>query len=66
MNWHKLYNPLVVWVLRSPLHGLMDKSQKLIHIKLDANRQPEDPETFKRFVQDMIIIQMRELVEVAA
>jgi hypothetical protein len=40
--------------------------QKLIHVKLDANGQPENPEAFKRFAQDMIIVQMRELVEVAA
>lgn len=150
MNWQKLYNPIVIWLLRSPLHSLMDKStllvtitgrksgkkytfpisfmrdgdalmmisqrehtwwknlrggaqvtlfmhgrtlnargeaftdtemvanklllflrqfpryQKLIHVKLDANGQPENPEVFKRFVQDMIIVQMRELVEVAA
>jgi deazaflavin-dependent oxidoreductase (nitroreductase family) len=150
MNWQKLYNPIVIWLLRSPLHSFMDKStilitvmgrksgkiytvpvsyirdgdtlyvisqrehtwwknlrggaqvtlymqghtlkargetftdtetvankllmflrqfpryQKLIHVKLDANGQPENPEAFKRFVQDMIIVQMRELVEVAA
>ena len=150
MNWQKLYNPIVIWLLRSPLHSLIDKStilvtikgrksgkkytfpvsyisdgdtllmisqrehtwwknlrggaqvslfmhghsmkargetftdpetvanklllflqhfpryQKLIHVKLDANGQPENPEAFKRFVQDMIIVQMRELVEVAA
>jgi hypothetical protein len=40
--------------------------QRLIHVKLDANNQPENPEVFKRFVQDMIIVQMREMVEVAA
>ena len=40
--------------------------QKLIHITLFANGQPEDPEAFQRFVQDMIIVQMKELVEVAA
>jgi deazaflavin-dependent oxidoreductase (nitroreductase family) len=150
MNWQKLYNPFVIWLLRSPLHNLMDKStilititgrksgknytipvsfirdgdtllvisqkehtwwknlrggtqvtllmqghtlkargetftdtetvankllkflqqfpryQKLIHVKLDANGQPENPEAFNRLAQDMIIVQMRELVEVAA
>src|SRR5262249_19833766 len=40
--------------------------QKLIHIKLDANGQPENPDAFKRFVQEMIIVQMTELVEFAA
>jgi len=150
MNWQKLYNPIVIWLLHSPLHSFLDKStivitvmgrksgklytvpvsymrdgdtllvigqrehtwwknlsggthvtpsmqghtmnargetftatetvanklllvlqqfpsyQKLIHVKLDANGQPENPETFKRFVQAVIIVQLRELVEVAA
>ena len=150
MNWQKLDNPIVIWLLRSPLHSLMDKStilvtitgrksgkkytfpvsfipdgdmllmisqrehtwwrnlrggaqvtlfmhgrtlyargetftntetvanklllflrqfpryRKLIHVKLDANGRPENPEVFKRFVQDIVIVQMRELVEVAA
>jgi deazaflavin-dependent oxidoreductase (nitroreductase family) len=150
MNWQKLYNPIVIWILRSPLHSLMDKStilitftgrksgnkytvpvsymrdgdkllmisqrghswwknlrggaqvtlymqgqnlkasgevftdvetvanklllflqqfpryQRLIHIKLAANGQPEDSEAFQRFAQDMVIVQMKELVEVAA
>ena len=150
MNLQKLYNPIVIWLLRSPLHGFMDTStilvtmtgrrsgkkytvpvsyvrdgdtlliisqkehtwwknlrggaqvslfmkgrflnargvtftdtetianklllvlqqfpryQKRIHIKLDADGQPENPEAFKRFVQDVIIVQLRELVEIAA
>ena len=40
--------------------------QRLIHIKLAANGQPEDSEAFQRFAQDMVIVQMKELVEVAA
>jgi deazaflavin-dependent oxidoreductase (nitroreductase family) len=150
MNWQKLYNPIVIWLLRSPLHSLIDKStilititgrksgkkytipvsyvrdgdtlmmisqrehawwknlrggaqvtlylqgrtmkataevstdaetvanklimflqqfpgyQRLMHIKLAANGQPEDSEAFQRFAQSMVIIQMRELLEVAA
>jgi len=150
MNWEKLYNPLVIWLLRSPFHGLIDKStvlitftgrksgktytfpvsymrdgdtlmmisrrehswwknfrggiqvtlrlqgrtvkargevftdaeivtnkllmflrqfpgyQRLMHMRLAADGQPENPEAFQRFVQGMVIIQMRELVEVAA
>lgn len=150
MNWEKLYNPFVIWLLRSPLHGLIDKStvlitfrgrksgkiysfpvsyardgdtlmiisrrehawwknfrggtqvrlrlqgqtlkargevttdaetvankllmflrqfpgyQRLMHIKLSANGQPENPEAFQQFVQNMVIIQMREMAEVAA
>ncbi len=150
MNWQKLYNPIVIWLLYSPLHSLMDKStilitftgrksgknytipvsymregdtllmisqrehtwwknlrggaqvtlymqghtskargevftdfetvanklllflqqfpryQRLIDIKLAASGKPENPEAFQRFSQDMVIVQMKELVEVAA
>ena len=30
MRWQKLYNPIVSWMLRSPLHGLMSNSTMLI------------------------------------
>lgn len=30
MRWQKLYNPIVSWLLRSPLHGLMSNSTMLI------------------------------------
>jgi len=30
MRWQKLYNPIVIWLLRSSLHGLMDNSTMLI------------------------------------
>ncbi len=150
MNWQKLYNPIVILLLHSPLHSFMDKStilisftgrksgkkytipvsfvrdgdnlmmisqrehswwknlrggaevtlymqghtlkargevftdaetvanklllflrqfpgyQRLIHIKLATNGQPENPEAFQRFAQGMVIVQMKELVEVAA
>ena len=150
MNLEKLYNPFVIWLLRSPFHGLADKStvlitftgrksgktytfpvsyaregdalmmisrrehtwwknfrggiqvtlclqgrnlkasgevftdteivtnkllmflrqfpgyQRLMHMKLAADGQPENPEAFQRFAQDMVIIQMKELVKVAA
>jgi deazaflavin-dependent oxidoreductase (nitroreductase family) len=150
MNWQRLYNPIVIWLLHSPLHSLMDKStvlitftgrksgkrytipvsyvrdgdtlmmisrrvhswwknlrggaqvtlymqgytlkargevftdaetvankillflqqfpgyQRLIHIKLSPNGQPENPEVFQRFAQSMVIVLMKELVEVAA
>ncbi len=150
MNWQKLYNPIVILLLHSPLHSLMDKStilititgrksgkkytipvsyvrdgdtlmmisqrehswwknlrggaqvtlylqgrilkatgevftdaetvanklllflrqfpgyQKLMHMKLAANGQPDNPEAFQRIARNMIIVQMKELVEVAA
>jgi deazaflavin-dependent oxidoreductase (nitroreductase family) len=150
MNWQRLYNPIVILLLHSPLHSFMDKStilitftgrksgkkytipvsyvrdgdnlmmisqrehswwknlrggarvtlymqghtlkargevftdaetvanklllflqqfpgyQRLIHINLAGNGQPENPEAFQRFAQDMVIVQMKELVEVAA
>lgn len=150
MNWQKLYNPIVILLLHSPLHSLMDKStilitytgrksgkkytvpvsyvrdgdmlmmisqrehswwknlrggaqvtlykqghslkasgevltdaeavanklltflqqfpgyQRLMHMKLAANGQPENPEAFQRFAQGMVIFHMKELGEVAA
>lgn len=30
MRIQKLYNPLVSWLLRSPLHGVMSKSTMLV------------------------------------
>lgn len=30
MRWQELYNPIVIWLLRSPLHGLMSNSTMLI------------------------------------
>jgi hypothetical protein len=30
MRWQKLYNPIVSWLLRSPLQGLMSSSTMLI------------------------------------
>lgn len=30
MNWEKMYNPVVIWLLRSPFHGLIDKNTVLI------------------------------------
>jgi membrane protease YdiL (CAAX protease family) len=32
MNWQKLYNPIVIWLLRSPMHSLMDKHTMLITV----------------------------------
>ena len=150
MNWEKLYNPIVILLLHSPFHSLLDKStivitvtgrksgktytmpvsymrdgdilmmisrrehnwwknfrggiqvmlclqgrtlkasgevitdtetvanklllylrqlpgyQRLMHMKLAEDGQPEDPEAFQQFTESMVIIQMRELAEVAA
>ena len=150
MNWQRLYNPIVIWLLQSPLHSFLDKStilitfigrksgktytipvsyvrdgdtlmmisqkehtwwrnlrgsaqvtlylqghtlkargevfthaqtvanklllflqhfpgyQRHMHMKLAANGQPENPEAFQRFAQGMVIVRMKELVEVAA
>jgi deazaflavin-dependent oxidoreductase (nitroreductase family) len=42
------------------------KYQRQIHIKLASNGQPENSEAFQRFAQNMVIVQMKELEEVAA
>ena len=30
MKWSKLYNPLMKWLLRSPLHGVVSKMYLLV------------------------------------
>ena len=40
--------------------------QRLLHLRLDATGQPENPEAFQRLAQDYIIVCVRELVELAA
>lgn len=32
MNWQKLYNPIVTWLLRSPLHRFLDKNTMVITV----------------------------------
>jgi deazaflavin-dependent oxidoreductase (nitroreductase family) len=32
MNWQKLYNPLMIFILRSPVHGLLDRNTMLITV----------------------------------
>ena len=40
--------------------------QRLLHLKLDANGQPDNPESLTRLAQNHVIIRMRELTELAA
>ncbi len=32
MNWQKLYKPIVIWLLRSPLHRFLDKNTMVITV----------------------------------
>jgi deazaflavin-dependent oxidoreductase (nitroreductase family) len=32
MNWHKLYDPFTALILKSPLHGLLDRNLMLITV----------------------------------
>ena len=32
MNWQKLYNPIVIWLLHSPLHRFLDKNTMVIGV----------------------------------
>lgn len=150
MNWQKLYNPIVTWLLRSPLHRFLDQNtmvmtvsgrrsgklytfpvsyirdgetllvisqkdrtwwknlqggakvsvfvqghtlhargetftdtemaanillqilqrvpayQRLLHVPLATNGQPEHPEDLTRLAQDHVIVRMSELTELAA
>jgi deazaflavin-dependent oxidoreductase (nitroreductase family) len=39
--------------------------QRLLHLKLDATGQPENPEEFQHFAQDYIVVRVKELAELA-
>ena len=32
MNWHKLYDPVTAFILKSPLHGLLDRNLMLVTV----------------------------------
>lgn len=32
MNWHKLYDPFTAFILKSPLHGLLDRNLMLVTV----------------------------------
>jgi deazaflavin-dependent oxidoreductase (nitroreductase family) len=150
MNLEKLYNPLVIWLVRSPLHAILDRNtmvivvtgrksgkrytipvsyvrdgesllvisqknrrwwknlrngapvtvilqghalqgqgevftdvdmsanilltilrqvpfyQRMLHLPLDANGQPENPEAFRSAAEDHVIVRVQELAELAA
>ncbi len=40
--------------------------QRLLHLPLAANGQPEHPEDLTRLAQEHVIVRMRELTELAA
>jgi hypothetical protein len=40
--------------------------QRLLHLKLDATGQPENPEAFQHLAQDYIVVRVRELADLAA
>ena len=40
--------------------------QRLLHVKLDASGQPEDPEAFRRLVQEHVVVRIKELAAQAA
>jgi deazaflavin-dependent oxidoreductase (nitroreductase family) len=32
LNWHKLYDPVTAFILKSPLHGLLDRNLMLVTV----------------------------------
>jgi deazaflavin-dependent oxidoreductase (nitroreductase family) len=40
--------------------------QRLLHLKLDATGQPENPEEFQHLAQDYIVVRVKELADLAA
>jgi len=40
--------------------------QRLLHLKLDAAGQPENPEALRRLAQDHVIVRVNELTELAS
>src|SRR5437588_2246769 len=61
MNWQKLYNPIVISLLRSPLHSLIDKSTILITLTgRKSGKKYTIPVSYMRDGDMLLIISQRE------
>ena len=61
MNWQKLYNPIVIWLLYSPLHSLMDKSTILVTITgRKSGKKYTIPVSYIRDGDTLLVISQRE------
>lgn len=61
MNWQKLYNPLVIWLLRSPMHSLADKQTMVITVTgRKSGRRYTFPVSYVRDGETLLIISQRD------
>src|SRR6266567_388234 len=60
MNWQKLSNPLVIWLVRSPLHHLVDKHTMLITVTGRKSGQPYTlPVSYVRDGETLLMISQK-------
>jgi F420H(2)-dependent quinone reductase len=60
MNWEKLYNPLVIWLVRSPLHGLLDKSAMVITVTgRKTGKRSTIPVSYIRDGESLLVISQK-------
>jgi deazaflavin-dependent oxidoreductase (nitroreductase family) len=61
MNWQKLYNPLVIALLRSPLHSLFDKNTMLITITgRKSGKRYSFPVSYVRDGENLLVISQKD------
>ncbi len=61
MNWQKLYNPLVLWLLRSPLHRLADKQTIAITITgRKSGKRYTFPVSYVRDGETLLVISQKD------
>ena len=61
MNWQKLYNPLVIWLLRSPMHSLVDKQTMVITVTgRKSGRRYTLPVSYVRDGETLLVISQRD------
>jgi deazaflavin-dependent oxidoreductase (nitroreductase family) len=61
VRWQKLYNPIVVSLLRSPLHGVMSKSVMLLTYKgRRSAREFTTPVSYVRDGGELLVVSSRD------
>jgi deazaflavin-dependent oxidoreductase (nitroreductase family) len=61
MRWQKLYNPIVSWLLRSPMHSLMSSSTMLITFAgRKSGRSFTTPVNYVRYDHTLLVVSPRE------
>ena len=61
MNWQKLYNPFVIALLRSPLHGLLDQHTMLITVTgCKSGKSYTFPVSYVREGENLLVISQKD------